>query len=242
MDKRNEPAVRRSAYPITGLRSTVPMPCRISLRGNQGRLLIAAVGRADRRPGQKMRCRGTSSGSGTDDRAGAAWAELEGGPGEQRRRIGRAPVADHLRLGRPGQRPSQRGQITPATREGMGGGWGCCPATTGRSRWRRGRVGGSWSRSSRAVGGRRSWPSQPRPPSWVALSGGPRPIEATPSCWGSCWSSTVCRRRGFRRCTCWSCGCWCGCVGPWSIRARPGSSGCTRCCATLACPAPTTRC
>jgi hypothetical protein len=27
-----------------------------------------------------MRCAGTSSGSGTDDRAGATWAELEGGP------------------------------------------------------------------------------------------------------------------------------------------------------------------
>jgi hypothetical protein len=35
-----------------------------------------------------MRCAGTSSGSGTDDRAGATWAELEGGPGEHRRRPG----------------------------------------------------------------------------------------------------------------------------------------------------------
>jgi transposase len=38
------------------------------------------------------------------------------------------------------------------------------------------------------------------------------------------------------------CGCWCGCVRPWSISAPPSSSGCTPCCSTTACPAPTTPC
>jgi hypothetical protein len=39
------------------------------------------------KPRPKMRYTGIPSGSGTDDRAGATWAELEGGPGEHRRRI-----------------------------------------------------------------------------------------------------------------------------------------------------------
>ena len=47
---------------------------------------LAAAARA-RGKQPKMRCAGTPSGSGTDDRAGATWAELEGGPCEHRRRI-----------------------------------------------------------------------------------------------------------------------------------------------------------
>jgi hypothetical protein len=67
-----------------------------------------------------MRCAGTSSGSGTDDRAGATWAELEGGPVsivgglDVHRRQLTVDWVDRA------TGHAQRGQITPATREGLG--------------------------------------------------------------------------------------------------------------------------
>jgi hypothetical protein len=139
-----------------------------------------------RRPkvGQRMRCAGASSGSGADDRAGATWAELEGGPGEHRRRPGRAPAADHVDWVDRATGQAQRGQSTPATAEGWAGGWGSCPTTLGRSRWRR----AGWRlvvEELQAVG----WQACLAEPAETAAlggpSGGPRPTGPTPSCWGA---------------------------------------------------------
>jgi transposase len=97
---------------------------------------------------------------------------------------------------------AQRGQITPATAEVRAGGWHNCRVMTGRSRWRRARAGGWWSRSCRPPGGMRIWPSRPRPRRCAAPSGGPRPTGPTPSCCGSWWNSTACPRPGSHRRTC----------------------------------------
>ena len=157
-----------------------------------GQAQTAAAGGAGRRARPKMRCAGTSSGSGTMivlERRGRSSKEVPvsivGGLDVHRRQI----TFDWVDRAT-GQ--AQRGQITPATREVLGRWLAQLPALDGAFAVEACTAGGSWSRSCRPPGGRRIWLSRPRPRPCVAPSGGPRPTGPTPSCWGSCWNKVAC--------------------------------------------------
>jgi hypothetical protein len=137
---------------------------------------------------------------------------------------------------------AQRGQITPATREGLGrwlvqlpdhNGAFAVEACTG---WR-------FVVEELQAAGCQAHLAEPAE---TAALGGPKRRATTDPTDAQLLRELLEQGRlprpGSHRRTCWSYGCWSGWARPWSIGAPHGSSGCTRCCSTTACPAPTTLC
>jgi hypothetical protein len=91
-----------------------------------------------------------------------------------------------------------RGRVAPADRAAVRRFLARSGDTGSRSRWRRPRAGGSWSRSSTGSAPGCTWPSRRRRAVCVGRRSARRPPGPTPGIYPSCFRLAGCRSRGSR--------------------------------------------